>query len=51
MHIYTPTLPGICHATKFKTPQFVPGTDSPSLMLAKVSRNTVCYAECTPSVC
>ena len=41
MRIRTPMLPGICHAAKFKTRQFVPGTDSPNLMLAQVSRYTV----------
>ena len=32
---------GICHVAKFKTRQIVLGTDSPNLMLAKVSRYTV----------
>ena len=41
MRIRMPTLPGICHAVKFKTRQFVPGTDSSNLILAKVSRYTV----------
>ena len=37
MRIHMPALPGICRAAKFKTQQFVLGTDSPNLMLAKVS--------------
>ena len=41
MRIHTPTLPEICHGAKFKTRQFVLGTDSPNLMLAKVSCYTV----------
>ena len=32
---------GICDVPTFKTPQIVLGTDSPNLMLAKVSRYTV----------
>ena len=42
MHTRTPTLPGICHAAKFKTRLFVVGNDSPNLMLTKVSRYMVC---------
>ena len=32
-----------CHVAKFKTCQFILGTDSPNLMLAKVSHYTVYY--------
>ena len=34
---------GICHVAKFKNRQIVLGTDSPNLMLAKVSRYTVYF--------
>ena len=37
LHIRT----GICHVAKFKACQIVLGTDSPNLMLAKVSHFTV----------
>ena len=41
MRTRVPMLPGICHATKFETRPFILGSDSPNLMLAKVSRYTV----------
>ena len=41
MHICMPTLPGICHAAKFKTHQFVLGNDLLDSILAKVSHYTV----------
>ena len=49
--IFYSDIPGICHAAKFKTRQFVPGTDSPNLMLAKVSRYTVVCVTLVQSRC
>ena len=46
MRTRVPMLPGICHATKFETHPFILGTDSPNLMLAKVSRYTVYVYVC-----
>ena len=40
-YVYVLPVTGVYHVAKFKTQQFVLGTDSPNLMLAKVSRYTV----------